>query len=76
MFSHGEDVLVLMDGSMVKGQILAVAKSDEGKYAYEVQAPNNALGAPTRYFKGGDVFRLEQTPDERLEAWNKVAQQW
>ncbi len=76
MFSHGEEVLVLIDGILIKGEIIAIAKNDEGKCAYEVKAPNNALGAPARYFKGSDVFKLEQTPEEQQEIWNKLAQRW
>lgn len=76
MFSRGEEVLVLIDGVLIKGEIIAIAKNDEGKFAYEVKAPNNAFGAPVKCFKGSDVFKLEQTPEEQLEVWNKLAQQW
>lgn len=76
MFSRGEDVLVLVDGALIKGEITAIAKNDEGKFAYEVKAPNNAFAAPTRYFRGSDVFKLEQTPEEQLEVWDKLAQRW
>jgi hypothetical protein len=72
MFSHGEEVLVLIDGVLVKGKVIAIAKNDEGKFAYEVAAPNNALGAPVKYFRGGDVFQLEPTPEERQEESDKL----
>ncbi len=76
MFLHGEEVLVLVDGALIKGEIVAIAKNDEGKFAYEIKAPNNALGAPTRYFKGSEVFQLEQTPEQRLEESNKLTEKW
>jgi hypothetical protein len=76
MFSHGEEVLVLIDGVLVKGEVIAIAKNDEGKFAYEIKAPNNALGAPTRHFKGCDVFQLEPTPEERREESNKLTEKW
>ena len=76
MFSHGDEVMVLIDGVLIKGEIIAIAKNDEGRFAYEVKAPNIALGAPAKYFRGSDVFKLEQTPEEQQEVWNKLAQQW
>lgn len=76
MFSHGDEVLVLIDGALVKGKITAIAKNDEGKFAYEVKAPNDAFGAPAKFFKGSDVFKLEQTREEKLEVLNKLTQQW
>ena len=73
MFSQGNEVLVLIEGSLIKGEVVAVAKDDEGTSAYEVKAPNNALGAHAKWFKGSDVFMLEKSEEEKLKDWQNLA---
>jgi hypothetical protein len=72
MFKEGSEVSVLVDGSLIKGKIVASAKDDTGQYAYEIEAPNNALGAPAKWRKAADVFMLEKTAQERAEVWSKL----
>lgn len=74
MFDVDSIVSVLVDGSLIRGKILRSAKDDKGNSAYEIEAPDNAFGAPVKWFKADDVFILEKTKQESFEPWSKLGQ--
>jgi hypothetical protein len=69
MYSEGDAVSVFIEGNLFKGVIVAVARDDEGKSAYEVKGYDSELGAPEKWFKGSDVFKVE-TP--AMETWKRL----
>ncbi len=64
-FETQKKVSVLFSGNLVEGTVIATAKDDSGNYAYQVEAPNNALGAPSKWVKASDVFVIEPSAEEK-----------
>jgi hypothetical protein len=66
-FKKGEKVSVLLFGSLIEGTIINTAKDDAGNCAYNVEAPNNDLGASSKWVTASDVFIVEPSEEEKLQ---------